>query len=381
MIAGYEKYYQIAKCFRDEDLRADRQPEFTQIDMEFSFVDSQDVMTLIEGVMLQVFDKVMGKKLDTPFRVIPHNEAMDRYGCDKPDLRFGMELKDIADVAAVSEFKVFADTIKNGGEVRGINAKGCSGYSRKDVDLLMEEAKIFGAKGLAWLKITETGIESPIAKFFTPEQLDKIRGRLEGEAGDLLLFVADNRKVVLDSLAHLRNLFGQRLGMIDERKYAFAWVTDFPLLEWHEEEKRWFAMHHPFTSPVDEDIPLFDTDPGKMRTHAYDLVLNGSEIGGGSIRIHKKEIQEKMFRALGIGEEEAREKFGFFIDALDYGTPPHGGIAIGLDRFIAMLTGAKSIRDVIAFPKTQKGVCLMTEAPSAVDKKQLKELGIKIDSK
>jgi len=380
MMAGFDRYYQIVKCFRDEDLRADRQPEFTQIDIETSFLDEQAIRDIMEAMIRRAFKDGLGVDLPDPFPVMRYDDAMRLYGSDKPDTRFGLELKDISLPASKSDFKVFADAVKNGGEARGINAKGCADFSRKDLDDLTQEASVFGAKGLAWIKITPEGAQSPIAKFFKKEILDEIVDTMDGKPGDLLLFVADKPKIVFDSLSHLRLKLGERLKLIDENKFNFLWVTDFPLLDWDAEEKRWVAMHHPFTSPVDEDIPLFKTGPGKMRAKAYDLVLNGSEVGGGSIRIHRGEIQRQMFDALGLSDEEAKAKFGFLLEALEYGTPPHGGIALGLDRLMATLTKSKSIRDVIAFPKTQKAVCLMTDAPSDVEKRQLKELSIKLDA-
>ncbi len=378
MVSGFDRYFQIVKCFRDEDLRADRQPEFTQIDCEMSFVDREDVISVMEGMIAAVFRETLGVEIPIPMPRITYSEAIDRFGVDNPDMRFGLELSDITDLVRDSGFKVFTDAVKNGGLVKALNVKQGGGFSRKELDDLTEFVKIYGAKGLAWVKMTENGWQSPIAKFFNEEELAAINRNLDAKTGDLLLFVADSFRTANEALGRLRGHLGQKLGLIDRDAYRFVWVTDFPLLEWDGETRRHVAVHHPFTAPMDEDIPFLDSDPGRARAKAYDLVLNGSEIGGGSIRIHDQTVQSRMFSLMGIGEEEARNKFGFLLDALDFGAPPHGGIAFGLDRLVMILTGSDSIRDVIAFPKTQKATCLMSEAPGVVDEKQLKELSIRV---
>ena len=378
MVSGYDRYCQIVKCFRDEDLRADRQPEFTQIDCEMSFVDTDDVMTIMENMIARVFKEALGVDVATPMARMTYAEAMDRFGVDNPDLRFDLELTELSSIVDGCGFKVFADAVKNGGMVKAINAKGCATFSRKDLDDLTDFVKIYGAKGLAWVKMTEDGWQSPIAKFFSPEELEKINQALDAQVGDLLMFVADTASITNEALGRLRGYLGQKLGLAGKEDYKFVWITDFPLLEWDGEAKRHVAVHHPFTAPRDEDFALLDSDPGKACAKAYDLVLNGSEIGGGSIRIHDQAIQSKMFELLGIGEEEAQEKFGFLLDALEYGAPPHGGLAFGLDRLVMILTGSDSIRDVIAFPKTQKATCLLSGAPGEVDDKQLQELSIRL---
>jgi aspartyl-tRNA synthetase len=379
MIAGFDRYYQIARCLRDEDLRADRQPEFTQIDIEMSFVEVEDVLDVNEKMIKHVFKKVLDVDLDIPFKRLTYQEAMERFGTDKPDMRFGMELKNLSDILKESEFNVFKNALKSGGSIRGINVKGAALLTRKQLDELVEFAKNFGAKGLLWMQVLEGEVKSPATKFLTEGELNKILERLEAEVGDLLLIVADKDEVVFDTLGHIRVEMAKRFNLIDESKYEFVWVVDFPLLEYDEEEKRYVAKHHPFTSPKDEDIDLLEKDPLKVRAKAYDIVLNGTEIGGGSIRIHDTELQKRMFKVLGFSEEEAWKKFGFLMEAFKYGAPPHGGIAYGLDRLAMIMTGSDTIRDVIAFPKTQNAVCLMSDAPSEVSEKQLKELHIKID--
>ena len=379
MISGFDRYFQIVKCFRDEDLRADRQPEFTQIDIEMSFVDREAVLGTMEGLVREIFREVKGIALPEPFPRLAYDEAIRRFGLDAPDLRFGLELQEVGDLFAGGSFRAFATALEAGGRAFALNAKGCGDYSRSQLDQLEEFAKGFGAKGLAWFKVGADGLTSPIAKFFSAETLARFRERMGGEPGDLLLLCADKPKAAADAMGRLRLRFGQELKLIDPNALAITWVTDFPLLEWDEKEKRWSAMHHPFTSPMDEDLPLFESAPGKIRAKAYDLVLNGAEIGGGSIRIHRREVQQKMFQALGIDPDQAKERFGFLLEALEYGTPPHGGIAFGVDRMVMILTGAPSIRDVIAFPKTQRAQDLMSKAPSPVDAAQLKELHIKVD--
>lgn len=378
MVSGYDRYCQIVKCFRDEDLRADRQPEFTQIDCEMSFVTSDDVITIMETMIARVFKETLNFEITLPVARMTYTEALDRFGVDNPDLRFELELVDITELAQGCGFKVFADVAAKQGLVKGINAKGCGHFSRKDMDDLTDFVKIYGAKGLAWVKVNEDGWQSPIGKFFTPEEMEQINQAFDAKPGDLLMFVADSATVTNESLGRLRGHLGNKLGLTDKNTYKFVWITDFPLLEWDEEEQRHCAVHHPFTAPRDEDIPLLDTDPGKVCAQAYDLVLNGSEIGGGSIRIHDQQIQSKMFELLGIGAEEAQTKFGFLLDALQYGAPPHGGLAFGLDRLAMIITGSDSIRDVIAFPKTQKGTCLLSDAPGEVDEKQLQELSLRL---
>ena len=379
MCSGYDRYYQIAKCFRDEDLRADRQPEFTQIDMEMSFVDVDDVIAVNEKLIAKVFKDAIGVDVPLPIPRMTWQEAMDRFGSDKPDTRFGMELKDVSEIVKDCGFGVFTGALENGGSVRGINAEGQGHMPRKKIDALVEFAKGFGAKGLAYLSVNEDGTyKSSFAKFMTEEQLKALVDAMGGKPGDLLLFAADKNKVVWDVLGNLRLELARNLGLLDKNQFNFLWVTEFPLLEWSEEQNRFVAMHHPFTMPMDEDLDKIDTDPGAVRAKAYDIVLNGTELGGGSVRIHQADIQEKMFEVLGFTKEQAQERFGFLLDAFKYGVPPHAGLAYGFDRLMMLMTGADSIREVIAFPKVKDASDLMTNAPDVVDPVQLEELGIAV---
>ena len=380
MCSGFDRYIQIARCFRDEDLRADRQPEFTQIDMELSFVDVDDVIDVNERYLSYLFKEVLGIDVKLPIERITWQEAMDRFGSDKPDMRFGMELHDVSDIVKNCGFSVFTGALEAGGSVRGINAEGQGSMPRKKIDKLVEFAKGYGAKGLAYIAIAEDGTrKSSFAKFMTDEEMDALVAAMDGKAGDLLLFAADKKKLVYDVLGALRLELAKQMDLLDKNEYRFVWVTEFPLLEWSEEENRFTAMHHPFTMPMDEDIPLLDTDPGAVRAKAYDIVLNGNEIGGGSVRIHQDDIQERMFKELGFTPEAAHEQFGFLLDAFKYGVPPHAGLAYGLDRLVMLIAKVDSIRDVIAFPKVKDASCLMTQAPQRVSEAQLDELGLEVE--
>lgn len=379
MVSGYDRYFQIARCFRDEDLRADRQPEFTQMDMELSFVDIDDVLEVNEALLKHLWKEILGIDIETPFRRMTWQEAMDRFGSDKPDLRFGMELKDVSDIVKDSGFGVFSGAVANGGTVRGINVKGQAGMPRKKIDALTDFVKGYGLKGLAYLAVLEDGsFKSSFAKFMSEDELHALAEAMDAQPGDLLLFAADKYKLAVETLGALRCDLARKLGLIDPSKFEFLWVVEFPQFEWSEEEQRYTAMHHPFTMPMEEDLPYLDTDLGKVRAKAYDIVLNGCEIGGGSVRIHQDDIQEKMFECLGFTKEQAQEQFSFLLEAFKYGVPPHAGLAYGLDRLVMLMLGLDSIRDVIAFPKVKDSSCLMTQAPAPVDDKQLRELGLTV---
>ncbi|MCP1306698.1 aspartate--tRNA ligase [Paenibacillus tyrfis] len=378
MVSGMERYYQIARCFRDEDLRADRQPEFTQVDIETSFLSQDQLLDMMEKLVVRLFKETAGADIETPFQRITYADAMGKYGSDKPDLRFGLELQDVSDIVAESGVQVFANIIKKGGQVKALNAKGCAAWSRKEIDDLGVFAARYGAKGLAWMTYKDGELKGPIVKFFNEQELEQLKQRLEAEEGDLLLFSADTKKVVADVLGNLRLKIGRQLGLIDDSKFKFAWVVDFPLLSYDEEAKRYVAEHHPFTRPKEEDMHYFDTDPGQIRAQAYDLVLNGYEVGGGSMRIYQREVQEKMFATLNLPKEEVQEKFGYLLEAFEYGTPPHGGIAFGFDRLVMLITGRTNLRETIAFPKTASASDLLTGAPGPVDAKQLEDLSIRL---
>ncbi|AJY76101.1 aspartyl-tRNA synthetase [Paenibacillus beijingensis] len=377
MVGGLERYYQIARCFRDEDLRADRQPEFTQVDIETSFLSQDQLLGMMEDLTAKLLKETVGVELQTPFQRITYADAMNKYGSDKPDLRFGLEIEDITDIVSASDVKVFANVAASGGVVKALNAKGCASWSRKELDDLQPFAARYGGKGLAWITVKDGEWRGPIVKFLKPEEIAALTERLNVEDGDLLTFSADKKKVVADVLGNLRSKLGRDLGLIDDSVFKFAWVVDFPLLGWDEEAKRYVAEHHPFTRPNEEDLHLFDSNPGEIRAQAYDLVLNGYEVGGGSMRIYKREVQEKMFAALGFTPEEAHEKFGFLLDAFEYGTPPHGGIAFGFDRLVMLLAGRTNLRETIAFPKTASATDLLTDAPSLVEASQLEQLHIR----
>lgn len=377
MVSGFDRYFQLARCFRDEDLRADRQPEFTQVDMEMSFVEQDDVMQVTEGLLKKVFAETLQVEISLPIRRMKYCDAMEQYGSDKPDLRFGMKLCDLSDLVKDCNFSVFADAVVSGGSVRAIVADGCAEcFSRKDIDSLAEYIKTYRAKGLAWIIKTEEGYRSSVNKFFTKEEFDRIAERAGAQCGDIIFIVADQNRVVFDSLGQLRQEIARRTGRIESGRYELVWITEFPLLEYSEEEQRYVAVHHPFTAPMDEDLPLLESDPGRVRAKAYDIVLNGYELGGGSIRIHSSEIQNRVFGLLGFTQEDIDERFGFLVDAFRYGAPPHGGLAIGFDRLVMLLAGADNIKDVIAFPKMQNASCLLTGAPAEVDQKQMDELYI-----
>jgi aspartyl-tRNA synthetase len=378
MVGGLDRYFQIVKCFRDEDLRADRQPEFTQLDMEMSFVQPEDVMQVVEGMIALLFKELKGMEIERPFQRLTYEEAMNRFGSDKPDMRFGLEICDFTEVLRDSQFKVFAGAVQKGGVVKGIRVPKGGEMSRKDLDDMTPFAATFGAKGIAWTKITADGWQSPIAKFLSEAEQKTIEQIAGAQTGDVILFSADSAKIVHDALGNLRLNLGEKLGLIPDNEFALVWVTDFPLMEFDQAEKRYVALHHPFTAPLDADLPLLESDPAKVRSKAYDLALNGTEIGGGSIRIHQVELQRKILGLMGIRAQEADAKFGFLLEALNFGAPPHGGIAFGIDRLAMLLSGAKSLRDVIAFPKSQRAVCMLTEAPSEVDARQLRELGIRM---